>query len=174
MKAKRLFGALVLACVGLATAAHDADAQQKKKKDTAVQAEAPATKKAINLSYAGVGWGQSPKAVADALDKILDDDYRPLYKEVQPGVKMKALDAQLAEEKSQFRRSRIDFGKTPTGYDQTSLRGEYTYQNKEAVLNLTRKGEVTYFFFIQEKLWKIIEEQKLTTSTPWARPTRRP
>src|SRR6185436_12964945 len=88
------------------------------------------------------------------------------YKEVQPGVKMKALDAQLAEDKSQFRRSRIDFGKTPTGYDATALRGEYSYQNKEAVLNLTRKGEVTYFFFIQEKLWKIIEERKLNDKTP--------
>ena len=58
-----------------------------------------------------------PKQVADAIDKIIDDDYRPQYKDVQPGVRMHALDAQVAEEKAEFRRSRIDFGKLPTGLD---------------------------------------------------------
>ncbi len=108
----------------------------------------------------------SPKQMGDALDKILDDDYRPRYKEVQPGIQMKDLDAQVAEDKSQFRRSRIDFGKLPTGLDSTPLRGEYTYNNKETMMSFTRKGEVTYFFFIQERLWKIIEEKKLGDGVP--------
>lgn len=168
MKAMRLLGALLIAGVGLGSVTHsfDAHAQAKKKKETAPAAEPPATKKAISLSFAGVAWNQSPRAVADAIDKILDEDYKPLYKEVQPGVKMKALDAQLAEDKSQFRRSRIDFGKTPTGVDASPLRGEYSYQNKEALYILTRKGQVTNFFFIQEKLWKIIEEHNLNDKHP--------
>jgi hypothetical protein len=74
---------------------------------------------------------------------------------------MKALDAQLAEDKSAFRRSRIDFGKLPTGIDSTPLRGEYTYLNKESMLSLTRNGHARHFFFIQEKLWKIVDEFKL-------------
>jgi hypothetical protein len=168
MNAKRLWSALLTVglCLAAATQATDVHAQRKSKKDDAPAAEPPATKKAISLSLTGITWGQSPKQVADAIDNILDEDYRPLYKAVQPGIKMKELDAQLAEDKAQFRRSRIDFGKLPTGVDATPLRGEYTYNNKEALYVLARKGLTTNFFFIQEKLWKIIEEQKLGDDHP--------
>jgi hypothetical protein len=167
MNAKRLWGALLTVglCLAAATQATDVQAQ-KKKKDDAPAAEPPATKKAIALSLAGITWGQSPKQVADTMDNILDEDYRPLYKAVQPGIRMRELDAQLAEDKAQFRRSRIDFGKLPTGVDATPLKGEYTYNNKEALFILNRKGMVTNFFFIQERLWKIIDEHKLNDSHP--------
>jgi hypothetical protein len=165
MKAKRLLGALLTVGLTLAAVTQVSDALAKPKKEEATS-EPPVVKKAIAMTWAGVSWGQSPKQVADAIDKILDEDYRPQYKEVQPGIKMKELDAQLAEDKSQFRRSRIDFGKTPTGVDATPLRGEYTYNNKEAMYTLTRKGANTYFFFIQERLWKLIDEPKLGDASP--------
>jgi hypothetical protein len=171
MKANRLAGAFLAMGLGLVAMTHAGEAQADKggkpKKEAEVAPTEPATtKKPVAMPLAGVSWGMSPKQLAEAVDKVLDDDYRPLYKEVQPGVKMKALDAQLAESKSEFRRSRIDFGKIPTGIDSTPLRGEYTYQNKEALLTLTRNGETTYFFFIQEKLWKIIVEAKLNDKAP--------
>jgi hypothetical protein len=136
------------------------------KKDAAAAAPAPAgpapsVKKSIDFPIAGLAWGMTPKQVAAAIDKLIDDDYRPLYKETQPGVKMKALDAQVAEDKSQFLRGKIDFGTLPTGIDGTPLRGEYSYRNKEALMTLNRKGHATHFFFIQEKLWKVIDEVKL-------------
>lgn len=165
---QKLWSVLVAAGLGLALVppSGDALAQGKKKKEEAPAAEPPVTKKAITLPLAGVSWGQSPKTLADAIDKVLDEDYRPLYKEVQPGVMMKALDAELAEKKNEFRRSRIDFGKTPTGIDATPLKGEYTYNNKEALYSLDRKNQKVYFFMIQDKLWKIIEEHKLSESSP--------
>ena len=166
MKTKRLLGALLTVGLTLAAATQATDVQAKPKKEEPAATEPPVVKKAISLTLTGISWGQSPKQVAEQIDKILDEDYRPLYKEVQPGIKMKELDAQLAEDKSTFRRSRIDFGKLPTGFDSTPLRGEYSYNNKEAVYNVTRKGEVIYLFFIQERLWKIIEEKKLNDTHP--------
>ena len=170
MKATKLLGTLLVAAVAvmLMTSAADVHAQARKKQDAAALG-APLTKAAVALPLAWATWGQSPKMVAESVDKLLDEDYRPRYKEVQPGVKMKELDAQLAQEKNQFRRSRIDFGKIPTGIDATPLRGEYTYNNKEAVLILTRKGMRTYFFFIQDRLWKIIDEPKLGDGSPLGR-----
>lgn len=168
MNGKRLLGTLLTAALSLAVTAPAADvnAQGRKKKDDAPAAEPPATKSAIKLPLKGVTWGQSPKQLATAIDALLDEDYKPLYKQVQPGVRMKELDAQLAEDKSAFRRSRVDFGKLPTGVDATPLRGEYTYNNKEALFFLDRKGMRTAFFFIRDKLWKIIEEHKLDESHP--------
>ena len=170
MKAKRLLGAfLAVGLVTLAAAPAVLAAGNKPKKEAAPAApppEAPTVKKSIDFPIAGLAWGMTPKAVALAIDKMIDDDYRPLYKEVQPGVKMKALDAQLVEDKDQFRRSRIDFGTLPTGIDGTPLRGEFTYQNKESLMTLNHKGQATHFFFIQDKLWKVIDEIKLTDTYP--------
>jgi len=168
MKAKRLLGALLAGGLAAAVAMPASDALAKKND---VQADAPATKKAINLTLPGIAWGMSPRDVANQIDRILDDDYRPLYKDAQPGVQMTDLDRQIAEEKAEFRRSRIDFGSLPTGMDASPLRTEYTYNNKEAVMSFTRShGDAsitqTYFFFIQERLWKVIEERKLSDSSP--------
>jgi len=167
MNAKRLLGTLLTVGLTLAavTSAADVHAQRRGKAD-APAAEPPVTKKAISISISGVSWGQSPAQVATAIDRMFDEDFRPRYKAVQPGIRMRELDAALAEEKAAFRRSRIDFGKLPTGVDATPLRGEYTYNNRETMMVLSRKGLVTNFFFIQNKLWKIIEEHKLSDSHP--------
>jgi hypothetical protein len=165
MKAKRLLSALLTVGLTLAAATQATDVGAKPNAAPA-DPPVPATKKPITLTLTGIAWGQSPKQLGDLVDKILDDDYRPLYREVQPGIKMKELDAQIAEDKAQFRRSRVDFGKLPTGLDASPLRNEYTYNNREALLSFTRKGELVYFFFIQERLWKIIEAKKLAESNP--------
>jgi hypothetical protein len=162
--AQTMGGALLAAGLGLAAMTQVTDVLAKPK--DAVAADPPVSKKAIAMTLTTVAYGMSPSQLADRIDKIFDEDYKPLFKEVQPGVKMKELEDQLAEDKAAFRRSRIDFGKLPTGLDASPLRFEYTYNNKEALFSLTRKGDTTYFFFIQDRLWKIIEEKKLSDSSP--------
>ncbi|MGK4007098.1 hypothetical protein WMF31_31035 [Sorangium sp. So ce1036] len=169
MKAKRLLGAALAVGLGLAaiTSTTGAAAQPKgKSAATARPAESPATKKTIALSPKGIAWGMSTKQVAAVIDKMLDAAYVPRYKATSPGVRMRALDAELAEEKSAFRRSRIDFGKLPTGVDATPLKGEYTYLNKESMMTLSRAGMKRHFFFIQDRLWKIIDEHTLGEGSP--------
>ena len=162
MKAKRLLGAFL--ATGLMTMAAASTVLAAGPPAPAAAAPAPAVKK-IDLPIAGLSWGISPKQVGAAIDKLIEEDYRPLYKDTQPGVKMKALDAQMAEDKDQFRRSKIEFGKLPTGVDASPLRGEYSYNNKEMMMVLTRKGQVTNFFFIQDKLWKVIQEVKFSDAS---------
>jgi hypothetical protein len=171
MKASRIFGAVLAAGLGLSamSVATDTAAQNKgkpppaakKEAAPAVAAEAPLTKRPVAITPAGLAWGMNQKQVAEVYDKQFDADYQPKYKAVSPGVKMKALDAALAEEKSAFRRSRIDFGKIPTGLDSTPLKGEYSYLNKESVMSVTRNGQTRYAFFIQDKLWKLVDDYKI-------------
>jgi hypothetical protein len=163
MKANRLLGAALAVGLGLAaiTGTTVAEAQKKQAAPAQKTAEPPTTKKTILLFPSGVAWGMSTKQVAAIIDKTLDAEYQPIYQKTSPGVKMKALDAQLAEDKSAFRRSRIDFGSIPTGVDSSPLKGEYTYNNKESLMTLDRNGKKTHFFFIQDRLWKIIDERAL-------------
>jgi hypothetical protein len=174
MNGKKLLGAGMAVGLGLLaiTSTSDVSAQAKKpaaKGAPVAMADPPMTKKPVALTFPGIQWGMPPSKVADVIDRMLDEDYKPLYKEVQPGVKMKALDAQLAEDKSAFRRSRIDFGRLPTGVDASPLRGEFSYLNKEAMMTLTRKGENIHFFFIQERLWKMIGEHSLSGASPYGK-----
>ncbi|WP_437637097.1 hypothetical protein [Sorangium sp. So ce854] len=171
MKANRLLGAGLAVGLGLLAITSTVAAQPKRGKGAAAAAparpaEPPVTKKTIALTPPGIKWGMTTKEVAAVIDKMLDQAYVPRYKATSPGVKMRALDAELAEEKSAFRRSRIDFGTLPTGMDATPLKGEYTYRNKESMMTLTRDGGKRYFFFIQDRLWKIIDEHALGEGNP--------
>jgi len=127
------------------------------------------TSKIIAVSPSTITWGMSSSQVATVYDKVLDEEWKPKYKKVQPGNAMQALDAELAERKAEIRRSLIKFGEVPTGYDATPLKGEYSYGNKEAVMNVTRDGRERYFFFIQDKLYKVVDEHKLGEGKSWGK-----
>jgi hypothetical protein len=172
MNGRKIWCALLALGLGLAAAgaSSDALADAPKKNTKAAAPAAPAepatSKKDLTFDLPGITWGQSVKLATAAVEKILDEDYKPLYAKVSPGVKMKQLDAALAEEKSTFARSRIDFGKIPVALDSGPLKGEFTYNNKESKMELTRKGVTVHFFFIQDKLWKLIFERKLGEKQP--------
>jgi hypothetical protein len=170
MKVNKLWAALLATsfALGATMSPTIAEAQNKKtKKPDATTAVAPAAAKKVKakgivVEPAGVQWGMTMKEVGAVIDKNLDAEYKPKYQKVSPGVRMKELDAELAEEKDKFRRSRIDFGKLPVATDSTALKGEYSYLNKESMMTLTHNGETRHFFFIQDRLWKIIKEIKFS------------
>ena len=126
-----------------------------------------AVAKKIALSPEGLKFGMGLEAIAKLYDKTFDDEYLPLYKKAAPGPETDALDAEIKQKKAEVRRSKIDFGKTPTGVDQTSLKGEYSYLNGESMARLTlRSGTERYFFFFNDRLWKVYDEHKLKKGTP--------
>jgi hypothetical protein len=126
-----------------------------------------AVSKKIGLAPEGLKFGLSLEAIAKLYDKVLDDEYLPLYKKAAPGPETEALDAEIKQRKAEVRRSRVDFGQTPTGVDQTSLKGEYSYANGESMARLTlRSGTERYFFFFNDRLWKVYDEHKLKKGSP--------
>lgn len=131
--------------------------------------EAPTTAKPVSLKPAELAWGIGWKKVAEIYDKVIDEDYKPRYRKVQPGPEMERLDAEVAEKKAEFRRTRTEFNQTTTGYDSTPLLTEYSYGNKEALMVFTRAGKTRYFFFIGDKLWKVIDVEKLGEKSRWGK-----
>lgn len=167
MNSRMMCCAVLALGLGLIVASSSSDALAGPTKGNAAAPSEPATAtKAIEFDLPGVAFGQSIAQTIEAVGKILDEDYKPLYQKVSPGVKMKALDAALAEEKAAFARSRIDFRKVPVTLDSGPLRGEYTYNNRESKLELTRAGTTWHFFFIRDTLWKVIAERKLGECEP--------
>ncbi len=146
-----------------------AKAKGKGKKGEAVDKGPGPTKisKKVRLRPKGLQWGQSVKEISKLYEKVFEDEFRPLYKRVQPGVKMQALDEELRIKKGLIRRSLVKFGATPTGVDYTSLKGEYTYRNKESKTRLVlRSGTTRHFFFFDDRLWKVYDEYPLKKGGP--------
>ena len=109
----------------------------------------------------------SLESIAKLYDKTFDTEFLPLYKKASPGPETDALDAELKQRKSEVRRSKVEFGQTPTGVDQTPLKGEYSYANGESMGRMTLKsGTERYFFFFADKLWKVYDAHKLKEGTP--------
>jgi hypothetical protein len=113
----------------------------------------------------GFRWGMTRTEVVTAHNQIggiFDKEYDPILVKTQPGVQQKALEADRDNRKAAFEHSWVEFRDTPTGYDSSGLRGEYTYRNNEALLWVERQGKKRYFFFIgarpSERLWKIYDE----------------
>jgi hypothetical protein len=117
----------------------------------------PMAKTPIHFTPEGLHFGMSSSELVDFYDKVLDQDYVPVYKVTPVGPKMKEVDAALAEQKSAFPRSEVTFGNLPTGIDNTPLKGEYNYKNDETMMSITRLGMTRYFFLQGKRLWKIYD-----------------
>jgi hypothetical protein len=131
-------------------------------KDPPPPSGAGAIKESMQISPKGLKWGLSLEAVAKLYDKVIEDEMLPLFRKAQPGLELDALSDEQKNRKGALRRSRIDFGSTPTGVDQSALKGEYSYNNGESMAVMTAtSGTKRNFFFFSDKLWKIYDEHKL-------------
>jgi hypothetical protein len=110
-------------------------------------------------------WGQTHQEVVRLMNQtggIFDTDYNAQLARMQPGVAMQAVEAERDQKKKFFEQSWVQFTDTPTGFDNTHIKNEYTYRNHEAVMYVDRGGKRRYFFFIGtspgERLWKIFDD----------------
>jgi len=109
-------------------------------------------------------WGQTHLDVIRVMNQtggVFDTDYNTQLARMQPGVAMQAVEAERDQKKKFFEQSWVQFNDTPTGFDNTHIKGEYTYRNHESVMYVDRGGKRRYFFFIGtppgERLWKIYD-----------------
>ncbi|EYF03961.1 Hypothetical protein CAP_5062 [Chondromyces apiculatus DSM 436] len=108
-----------------------------------------------------IAWGMDYAQVASVINKVIEESYAEEFKKTPTGPQQERLEAKIAQDKFEFLQRRVDFGTTPTSIDRTPLKGEYTYNNGEAMLTYERGTTKTYFFFIKKRLWKIIDERTL-------------
>ncbi len=139
------------------------------KNDKATDSGPVQSKTPITVAPAQLGWKIDRKRLGAIYDKVIDADFKDKYEKVQPGTAMTDLDHDVQEQKDTFRRTQIDFEGVPTGIDASPLKGEYTYNNKESMMHITRNGKTRDFFFIQGKLWKVVDELPLGGDSQWGK-----
>ena len=168
-----LLSALVVVSAAVAVVPYARGADSKKGgAGSGVVPEAPVVPTLVPMMD-GLKWGMTHVEVVTAYNKIdglFDREYNAQLQKLQPGVQMKALEAERDNRKSAFERSFIEFKETPTGYDATALKGEYSYRNHEAIMTVERNGKKRFFFFIGappgDRLWKVYDEVPLADGGP--------
>lgn len=116
-----------------------------------------------------VRWGMSRAEVTKAFTEnggIIWKDYDEKLAKARVGPEMTAIENEREQAKQAFARSFIEFKDTPTGYDATGIRGEYTYKNRESLMWVNRQAKKRYFFFINDRLWKVYDEVPLAEGGP--------
>ena len=85
--------------------------------------------------FPGLKFGMSLEQIAKLNDKDLDGEFKKKFLAASPTQSL-AVEEELRDKKQVFRRGRIEFVDTPTGIDQSALKGEYTYGNKESLARM--------------------------------------
>ena len=149
-------------------------AADDKPKDDKPKADKPKDDKGAKVAkgvpmpvFPGLKFGMSLEQIAKLNDADLDGEYKKKFLAASPTQTL-AIEDELREKKGVFRRSRIEFLDTPTGIDQSALKGEYSYGNKESLARMLARTRddgkdlpARNFFFFNDKLWKVYEEYKL-------------
>lgn len=139
----------------------------------AAAASDPATVSSLAGMLEQFRWGMTHRDVARIHNQtggLFDIEYNPRLARMQPGVDMQAVEAERDQKKKYFEQSYVQFLDTPTGFDNTSIKGEFTYRNHEAVMYVDRLGKRRYFFFFgtppADRLWKILDDIPLKAGGP--------
>ena len=136
--------------------AHGAPPAKRQPPRTRLNHLTASVKEPIRLTPEGLRLGMMANDVVAIYNKVLDQDYVPIYKMTPIGPKMKEVDAALAEQKLAFPRARSSSAPSPPG-DNTPLKDEYNYKNNETMMSISRQGVTRYFFFVGKRLWKIYD-----------------
>lgn len=155
------FGKLLALAVGVFVLAPSLDVHAKPGSGKPGASAPPKLELKLSVRPKGLDWGMSHKEVARVYDRVIEKDYLPQYQKAQPGVQMRRLEAEVAEKKRTFAASVVEFADLPTRLDGTPFVGEFTYHNRESLMEIQRKKKHRHLFFIRNKLWKIIDVYEL-------------
>jgi hypothetical protein len=128
----------------------------------AAPSDAPSVSSLGPLMEKELHWGMNHLEVVDVYNRptgVFDRDYTSQLAKLQPGIQMDEVQADRDARKANFARAYSEFDDTPSGYDLTPLKSEYTYNNGEAIQKVYKDGGTTrFFFYIKDHLWKIYDE----------------
>ncbi len=165
-KARWMAGLLIAAAPALIVVAASAG-NTPRGQQAQVQTDAP-TVQSLAGALEQFRWGQTHADVIRMMNQtggVFDLDYNAQLARMQPGVAMQSVEAERDQKKKFFESSWVKFEDTPTGFDNTHIKGEFTYRNHESVMYVDRGGKRRYFFFIGtspgERLWKIFDDVPL-------------
>jgi len=164
-----LLGKLLAIMIGLLVVASATDAEARKwgKKKAGPAAEPAALEKAPKLKPSAVKFGKSEKQIAKAYKPIIKKRFKKRIQEASPGIELNQVMRAMKAKQNDFATSVIEFDDKPGPLDGTHFEGEFSRMNGETAMVMKRKKRTRHFFFIKNRLWKVIDTRKLGPNSKW-------
>jgi hypothetical protein len=145
--------AVVVLLLSASAVAHAAPAHAGKKKAPKGSDKVPVSAE-ISKSMTDVSWGMSKDELQKKLIDKVKEKYRPLVGKTHDAVEEDRLRTAATDEMKKIKDSFVEFKGTPTGWDVSFLKGEFTHGNDESMLSTRDQNSQNFYFFIGGRLWK--------------------
>jgi hypothetical protein len=156
---------LSLSLVGLVSSSAAAqEALEFTLSDVDSEAEPPAkeaagdSKQAITQALGALRWGMSKADLVKQLKAQIRADFEQRIKVERDIMRQDAIYQESKERARRLGEDYVSFDGGKSGWDVSPIAGEFTRDNREAMLVVTGKGTRDLYFFIQGKLWKWYRE----------------
>jgi hypothetical protein len=113
---------------------------------------------AIAPSLDGLHWGWSRQRTLRYLRETLATEYEPLIRAAPGAIEEDNVRAEMGRAVRRIMDSYFEFDGTVSGHDSNNLRGEFTHNNQEAMMQRRSVEADNYYFFIQNRLWKYYKQ----------------
>jgi hypothetical protein len=150
-------GLAMLLVVGSADAAKR-KAKPKKKAAAAAALPAVATKEttvAIEKLMGVYKWGMSVQKVIGLLEKDVRDEMEPVIKKTVDPLAQDKIRKEMFERLKNVRKNHLKFEGKQTPWDVSLVDKEFAHKNNESMAVVWGKKDRRFYFFHNEKLWKI-------------------
>lgn len=138
----------------------DVDAQRRRRRGTQSTQRTPRVRASAEIAPAleGVEWGWSRQRTLRYLRERINEEYRPLIREAPGAIEEDNMRAEMGRAVRRIMDSYFEFNGRVSGHDSNNLRGEFTHNNQEAMMMRRMPDKDEYFFFIQNRLWKVYKQ----------------
>ena len=155
-----------IVALGLSTllSSTDVDAQRRRARgaQSGQAASAPRARArlstAITPSLDGLTWGWSRQRTLRYLRETLATEYQPLIRAAPGAIEEDNVRAEMGRAVRRIMDSYFEFDGTVSGHDSNNLRGEFTHNNQEAMMQRRTADADNFYFFIQNRLWKYYKQ----------------
>jgi hypothetical protein len=144
---------VVLGMALMSAAAEAAPAKGKKKGKKAKEDKTPVSAE-ISKSMNDLKWGTSRDDLQKALIDRVKEQYKPIIAKTRDAVEEDRLREKANGEIKAIKDSFVQFKGSPTGWDVSFLKGEFTHGNGESMVMQKDHNSQNFYFFINDKLWK--------------------
>lgn len=119
----------------------------------------PATRSdAIHAELGELRWGMSKQEVLGVLKERIRLEYEPRIRKSLDAVKQDALIQRANEAYRRIKRNFVSFDGRVTGWDVSPVAPEFRHGTREAMLVVGGEGSRDFYFFINNRLWKLYRE----------------
>lgn len=149
--------------VGLSTLLPSGDVDAQRRRQSGAQQQANQRPRArlseeIRPSLNGLQWGWSRQRTLRFLRETIEAEYEPIIRDAPGAIEEDNARAEMGRAVRRIMDSYFEFNGTVSGHDSNNLRGEFTHNNQEAMMQRRVAESDDYYFFIQNRLWKLYRQ----------------